>query len=403
MKKLLLAALAAFFIAGTAQAQNQGTLTNHAFAIGKGPGTTGYTSLLCGSAQLAVGQSAADPICRTISGDATLSAAGAITLATVNSNVGSFGSATQCTAVTVNAKGLITAASQTTCTPAVGSITGFGTGVATALGTTVNTNGGPLTGTTSSVAAGAIHVGAGSGTAPTGVNITGLVLGNGASNPTAYAGATSCTNQFMTGLSSTGASTCTTDTLASAQHANQGTTTTVLHGNAAGNPSWGAVALSTDISGFGSGVATAAGVATNGNGGFPVYNSGTWTPTITTTGTVGTPAYSVQVGSYEQIGRFVVARFNIQLSGWTGSPTGNVAIAGLPLTSTSTTNEIGTCNISQFAVTGLAANNFGVHGSVGTNTTQAFLQQQGSTGNSLVTAAQYGTTGIVIGTCFYRT
>lgn len=340
---------------------------------------------------------------QTPSGDLTVSNAGVFTFGTVNANVGSFGSATQCATVTVNAKGLITAASAATCTPAIGSVTGLGTGVATAAAAATNTNGGLLSGTTASVAAGAIHVGAGSGTAPTGVNITGLVLGNGTSNPSAYAGATSCTNQFMTGLSSTGASTCTTDTLASAQHANQGTTTTVLHGNAAGNPSWGAVALSTDISGFGSGVAAAAANATNANGGFPVYNTGTWTPTITTSGTVGTPAYSVQVGSYEQIGRLVVARFNVQLSGWTGSPTGNVSIAGLPFTSTSTANEFGTCNISQFLVTGLAANNFGVHASVSTGVTTALLQQQGNTGNSAVTAAQYGTTGVVIGACFYRT
>lgn len=46
------------------------------------------------------------------------------TLATVNSNVGSFGSATQCTTFTVNAKGLITAASATTCTPTASSVTG---------------------------------------------------------------------------------------------------------------------------------------------------------------------------------------------------------------------------------------------------------------------------------------
>lgn len=128
------------FCSSAAHAQNAGAVTNHAFAIGKGPGVTGYTSLLCGSAQLAVGQAAADPICRTITGDATLSAAGAITLATVNSNVGSFGSATQCTSVTVNAKGLITAASQATCTPAVGSITGMGANVATWLGTPSSAN-----------------------------------------------------------------------------------------------------------------------------------------------------------------------------------------------------------------------------------------------------------------------
>ena len=137
--KLLSVASAAFFIA-SAQAQNAGTVTSHAFAIGKGAGTTGYTSLLCGSAQLAVGQSAADPICKTITGDWTLSAAGAATLATVNANVGSFGSATNCPAFTVNAKGLITAASATTCTPAIGSVTGLATGVATFLATPSSAN-----------------------------------------------------------------------------------------------------------------------------------------------------------------------------------------------------------------------------------------------------------------------
>lgn len=78
-----------------------------------------------------------------MSGDATTSGTGAHTLATVNSNVGSFGSATQCTAVTVNAKGLTTAASAVTCTPAIGSITGLGTGVATLLAGASSGTGGP--------------------------------------------------------------------------------------------------------------------------------------------------------------------------------------------------------------------------------------------------------------------
>lgn len=60
---------------------------------------------------------------------------------------------------------------------------------------------------------------------------------------------TTCTNQFVTAISSVGVGTCTTDTLASAQHANQGTTTTVLHGNAAGNPSFALVSLTADVSG----------------------------------------------------------------------------------------------------------------------------------------------------------
>jgi hypothetical protein len=64
---------------------------------------------------------------------------------------------------------------------------------------------------------------------------------------------TACSNQFVTSITLSAdaapTSTCTTDTLASAQHANQGTTTTVLHGNAAGNPAFGSVVLSTDVSG----------------------------------------------------------------------------------------------------------------------------------------------------------
>jgi hypothetical protein len=61
--------------------------------------------------------------------------------------------------------------------------------------------------------------------------------------------ASTCTNQFITVISSAAAGTCTTATLASAQFANQGTTTTVLHGNAAGNPSFAALSLANDVTG----------------------------------------------------------------------------------------------------------------------------------------------------------
>lgn len=71
-------------------------------------------------------------------GSGNVTAAG--TLATVNSNVGSFGSATQASVITVNGKGLITAASNVTITPAVGSITGLGANIATALANSDTTN-----------------------------------------------------------------------------------------------------------------------------------------------------------------------------------------------------------------------------------------------------------------------
>lgn len=59
-----------------------------------------------------------------VTGDITLSIPGGVaTLATVNANVGSFGSSSQCTAFTVNAKGLITAASQTACILAASNLT----------------------------------------------------------------------------------------------------------------------------------------------------------------------------------------------------------------------------------------------------------------------------------------
>lgn len=71
-------------------------------------------------------------------GSGNVTAAG--TLATVNSNVGTFGSATQASQVTVNGKGLVTAASGVTVTPAVGSITGLGTNVGTFLATPSSAN-----------------------------------------------------------------------------------------------------------------------------------------------------------------------------------------------------------------------------------------------------------------------
>jgi hypothetical protein len=165
MKKIL-AALFALFVASAAYAQNSGTVPAGAYVLGRGAGVTGYSSLLCSAGQLAVGQAGA-PVCRTVSGDWTLNAAGVATLATVNAGVGTFGSATQCTVFTVNAKGLITAASQTTCTPSILSVTGLGTGVATALANNVGS-------------AGAVVLFNGAGGTPTSLvltNATGLPVG----------------------------------------------------------------------------------------------------------------------------------------------------------------------------------------------------------------------------------
>lgn len=130
-----------------------------------------------------------------------------------------------------------------------------------------------------------LMIGGGAGAAPFTLGVLGtsttVLHGNAIGDPSFGAivsadlniTTTSCTNQFVTAISAGGVGTCTTDTLAGAQHANQGTTATVLHGNAAGNPSWGAVSISADVSGLGTGVATALGLNV-GSAGALVVNGG---------------------------------------------------------------------------------------------------------------------------------
>lgn len=76
---LLVLASASFFIVPT-QAQSPGTVTNHAFAIGKGPGVQGFGSVSCSSTQIPIGQASADPSCKTLSGDVTNDANGAMSI-----------------------------------------------------------------------------------------------------------------------------------------------------------------------------------------------------------------------------------------------------------------------------------------------------------------------------------
>lgn len=134
---------------------------------------------------------------------------------------------------------------------------------------------------------------------------------------------------------------------------------------------------------------------------FANYVEGTWTPAITTDSTVGTPAYTTRSGSYERIGRLVIARFYISLSGWTGSPTGNVSLSGLPLTSTSTTDQNGHGVISLYIVAGLASLNYSLTGTVSPSTTAIVLKQHGNASVSSVTAAQVGSTGLISGHVIY--
>lgn len=80
-----------------------------------------------------------------LTGDVTTSGgAVATTLATVNGNVGTFGTASTVPVITANGKGLVTALSTLVMTPDIFNVTGLGTGVKTALGVNVGSAGAPV-------------------------------------------------------------------------------------------------------------------------------------------------------------------------------------------------------------------------------------------------------------------
>ena len=115
---------------------------------------------------------------------------------------------------------------------------------------------------------------------------------------------------------STAAPTFFAPTLASALFANQGTTTTVLHGNASGNPSWAAVTLTTDVTGT-----------------LPVGNGGTANTTFTAYSVIcagTTSAGALQnVSGLGSSGQVLTSNGTGALPTWQAAAAGGVTSVGL--------------------------------------------------------------------------
>lgn len=245
------------------------TLTANSVLLGEGTSALHFATIGTAGRALLDQGAAVDPAFKAISGDATLASAGGLTLATVNTNVGTFGSATQVAQVTLNGKGLTTAAVALTITPAVGSITGLGTGVATALG--VNTG-----------SSGAFVVQNGAGGTPTSLTLTnatglppagltvdtisGIVLGNNLATLTFG-------THLITGGSSYNGSASVTIT---SDATNANTASTIVARDASGNFTAGTITAA--LTGHASSDCALAGCTMAGNiamGGFSVTGAAT--------------------------------------------------------------------------------------------------------------------------------
>lgn len=124
------------------------------------------------------GKQAAGNYITALTGDATATGPGsvALTLATVNGNVGSFGSSTAIPSFTVNAKGLITAASTNVVIAPAGTLTGT-TLAANVVSSSLTSVGTITTGVWNGTAVDAAH----GGTGQTSLTANNVLLGNGTS------------------------------------------------------------------------------------------------------------------------------------------------------------------------------------------------------------------------------
>ena len=121
----------------------------------------------------------------------------------------------------------------------------------------------------------------------------------------------------------------------------------------------------------------------------PVYETGTWTPTITFgSGSTGI-TYSAQEGYYTRIGDVVHLEGNITLTA-TGTDTGTAKIEGLPFTARNTTDSGSTLVMGR--ASNMASLTSAFNGLINNNTTNATLYDWGAAGSTGLTEANFTAT-----------
>lgn len=109
------------------------------------------------------------------------------------------------------------------------------------------------------------------------------------------------------------------------------------------------------------------------------YASGSWTPTLKGTTIAGTFTYTNQNGTYTRIGNLVVALGRVSISAITVAPTGNLRIAGLPITpDTLSAGKAGTTHINDWNGVTFTAGYTYMGGWVVNATTEIALTESGS-------------------------
>jgi hypothetical protein len=254
---------------------------------------------------------------------------------------GTYGSATQTPVFVTNAQGQITSVTNTTITPAIGSVSGLGTGVATALA--VNTG-----------STGAFVVNGGALGIPSSGTVTNLT-GTASININGTVGATTATTGAFTSVSATGVITSTLAT--GTAPFTVASTTQVANLNAATAGSAGTATTATNLAG---------GNNTTLLGSMP-YQSNTNVTTLLSPNTSTTKNFLTQTGTGT----------NGAVPAW-----GTIAAADVPTLNQNTTGTAANITASSnTSLTSLA--NLATVGTIGTGTW-----------NGSVIAGQYGGTGV---------